>query len=153
MSKPVPRIAGATLAMITGVMASAQAPVDDSRVRQIESEILRLQQQVDFQARRIEALEQAARIRPPASPISPGIRAPDSAPVWLDTANWDRVKTGMSVQEIIAILGRPTSTRNDDAGQLSVMFYAMELGQGKYLSGSIRLEGAVVAGIHRPELK
>ncbi len=138
---------------LTAAPAVAQIPVDDLRVRQLEAEVRRLQQQVDAQARRIELLEQAARLTAPGLPSVSGIRAPDPSPVWLVTANWDRVKPGMTPQEVIAILGRPTSTRNDDDGKLRVMFYAMELGPEKYLSGNIRLDDSGVVEINRPVLK
>ena len=149
-------VAHVTLAMLCAAplaAAHAQIPVDDLRVRQLESEVRRLQQQVDAQARRIEMLEQEARVASPGPPSVPGIRAPDTSPGWLVTANWDRLQPGMTVQEVIAILGRPTSTRNDDDGKLRLLFYAMELGPEKYLSGNIRFDDSGVAEINRPVLK
>lgn len=143
----------AALAFAMVPPASAQIPVDDLRVRQLEADIRRLQQQVDAQARRIEDLERAAHLSSPAMPAASGIRPPDPSPVWLTSASWDRVKTGMSALEVIAILGRPTSTRNDGDGKLRVMFYAMELGPDKYLSGTIRLDDTGVVEINRPALK
>jgi hypothetical protein len=138
---------------LAALPAFAQAPVDDLRVRQLESEVRRLQQQVDAQARRIEDLERAAHLSPSAVPSVPGVRPPDPSPVWLTSANWDRVKTGMTALEVIAVLGRPTSTRNDEDGKLRVMFYAMELGPDRYLSGTIRLDDTGVVEINRPVLK
>ena len=138
---------------MTALSAAAQVPVDDLRVRQLESEVRRLQLQVDQQARRIEMLEQAARLAPPGASPVPGVRPPDTSPVWLTTASWDGIKTGMSALEVIAILGRPTSTRNDDDGKLRVLFYAMELGPDRYLSGTIRLDDSGVVEINRPALK
>lgn len=141
------------LAPMATAPAFAQIPVDDLRVRQLEAEILRLQQQVDAQALRIEALERAARLTPPDPSSVSSVRAPDTSPVWLATANWDRVKPGMTALEVIAILGRPTSTRNSEDGKLRVLFYAMELGPDKYLSGTIRLDDSGVTEINRPMLK
>jgi hypothetical protein len=143
----------AALALTVGPVAVAQIPVDDLRVRQLEAEVRRLQQQVDAQARRIEDLERAARLTPPTTSSPPGILPPDPSPVWLTSASWDRVKTGMTALEVIAVLGRPTSTRNDADGKLRLMFYAMELGPDKYLSGTIRLDDMGVAEINRPALK
>jgi hypothetical protein len=131
----------------------AQIPVDDLRVRQLETDVRRLQQQVDAQARRIEDLERAAQLSPPTTSSAAGIRPPDPSPVWLTNANWDRIKAGMTALEVVAVLGRPTSTRNDDDGKLRVMFYAMELGPDKYLSGTIRLDDTGVVEINRPTLK
>lgn len=154
MSRLTTRMA-ALIVMVFAVAAPGlgQIPVDDLRVRQLETEVRRLQQQVDAQARRIERLEQEARLASPGAPTMSGIRAPDASPVWLAVANWDRVKAGMTSLEVIAILGRPTSTRNDDDGKLRTLFYAMELGPEKYLSGNIQLDDSGVVEINRPELK
>lgn len=140
------------LALIAAPAAS-QIPVDNLRVSQLEGEIRRLHQQLQAQARRIERLEQEARLSPPTSPSTAGIRPPDTSPGWLSIANWDRVMPGMTALEVIAILGRPTSTRNDDDSRLSVLFYAMELGPDKYLSGTIRLDDSGVVEVNRPALK
>ena len=133
--------------------AVAQAPVDDLRVRQLESEMYRLQRELEAQRQRIAALEQAARITPPAALVAPGPRPENTSPAWLVTANWDRIKTGMKTQEVIAILGRPTSTRIDDAGKLRLLFYAMELGPQAFLSGTVRMEDDAVAEVNRPVLR
>lgn len=140
-------------ALASAVPAFAQLPVDDLRVRQLESEIRRLQQQVEAQARRIELLEQAARITAPSAPSPSSSRVPEGSPAWLVTANWDRVMPGMTVLEVVAILGRPTSTRRDDDDQLNLLFYAMELGPERYLSGTISVEDSLVVEINRPALK
>jgi hypothetical protein len=153
MSNPIRHLATlGTLALIAAP-AAPQIPVDNLRVSQLEAEIRRLQQQVQAQAHRIERLELEARLSSPTSPSTPGIRPPDSSPVWLTTANWDRVMPGMTALEVIAILGRPTSTRNHDDGSLSTLFYAMELGPDKYLSGKIRLDDSGVVEINSPALK
>jgi hypothetical protein len=130
----------------------AQMPVDDFRVRQLESEVQRLQRQVDDQSRRIAALEYAANIPTTSQSFGPVPRE-NTSPSWLVAASWDRVKPGMKVAEVIAILGRPTSTRNSDDGKLRLMYYAMEMGAGGILSGTIRFEDAGVVEINRPVLK
>lgn len=130
----------------------AQLPVDDLRVRQLENEVMRLRRELDMQSRRIEMLEQAARIVPPAVSSVPGPRA-DSSPAWLIAASWDRVKPGMKVQEVIAVLGRPTSTRYSDDGKLRLLFYAMEVGTEAVLSGTVRLDDSGVVEINRPALR
>lgn len=151
MSSPTRQFATLTMIAIA-TTASAQLPVDDLRVRQLESEVMRLQRELEDQARRIEMLEQAARITSPALLPAPGPRA-DSSPSWLVAASWDRIKPGMKSQEVIAILGRPTSTRHTDDGKLSVLFYAMEIGTDNFLSGNIRLGDSGVVEINRPVLK
>jgi len=144
--------ATAAIAIVTAA-AFAQVPADDSRVRYLESEVTRLQREVDAQSRRIEALEQAARIASPLQSPASGLRM-DTSPAWLVAASWDRLKIGMKSQEVIAVLGRPTSTRNNNDGKLSLLFYAMEVGRDTVLSGTIRLDGdGVVTEINRPMLK
>jgi hypothetical protein len=135
--------------------ARAQAPVDDWRVRQLESEVTRLQRALDAQSRRIEMLEQAARIAPPTTlpGAGPVPRPPNTSPAWLVAASWDRIKPGMKVAEVIAILGRPTSDRYSEEGKLRLMFYAMELAADAVLSGTIRVDDSGVVEINRPVLK
>lgn len=140
-------------AFAAGNPAVAQLPVDDLRVRQLESELYRLQRELEAQRQRIAALEQAARIAPAPALVAPGARAENTSPAWLVTANWDRIRTGMKAQEVIAILGRPTSTRIDDAGQLRLLFYAMELGPQTFLSGTIRMEEDAVVEVNRPTMR
>ncbi len=149
------RFATLALATIAFTMpASAQLPVDDLRVRQLESEVQRLQREVDAQARRIEMLEQAARMATPGAALNaPVPHAENTSPAWLVASSWDRIKPGMTTLDVVAILGRPTSTRNTDDGKGRVFFYAMELSPDELLGGSIRFGDAGVVEIKRPVLK
>jgi hypothetical protein len=140
-------------AMVGAASAGAQAPVDDWRVRQLESEVTRLQRALDAQSRRLEMLEQAARITPPATLPGPVPRPPNTSPAWLVGASWDLIKPGMKVAQVIAILGRPTSDRYSEEGKLRLMYYAMELAADAVLSGTIRLDDSGVVEINRPVLK
>jgi hypothetical protein len=133
--------------------ARAQLPVDDQRVHQLESEVMRLQRELDAQSRRIENLEQAARIAPPPQAPASVLPPANTSPSWLVAASWDRIKLGMQPLEVFAILGRPTSTRHTDDGKLNVLFYAMELGPNAFLTGTIRLDDTGVVEINRPVLK
>lgn len=147
--------AAAILALAGATPVHAQIPVDDLRVRQLENDVMRLQRTVEDQARRIQWLEQAARLASPSLVLpQPGPSlSQDSSPAWLVAASWDRIKTGMTPQQVMAVLGRPTSTRNAEDGKLRLMYYAMELGQDTYLSGTIRLDDTGVVEINRPALK
>jgi hypothetical protein len=143
----------AIVACVLAVPALAQLPIDDSRVRYLESEVSRLQREIDSQSRRIEALEQAVRIASPGVTLAPGLRM-DTSPAWLVAASWDRLKIGMKSTEVIAVLGRPTSTRSTEDGKLYLLFYAMEVGHDAVLSGTIRLDtSGAVTEINRPVLK
>ena len=145
----------AILALATTTAAHAQIPVDDLRVRQLEQDLMRLQRTVEDQARRIQWLEQAARIASPSTPlpIAESSTSQNSSPAWLVSASWDRIKTGMTPQQVMAVLGRPTSTRSAEDGKLRLMYYAMELGQDTYLTGTIRVDDTGVVEINRPVLK
>lgn len=147
--------AAAILVLVSTAPVHAQIPVDDLRVRQLETELMRLQRTVEDQARRIQWLEQAARMVSPSAllPIPEPSSSQNSSPSWLVAASWDRIRTGMTPQQVMAVLGRPTSTRNAEDGKLRLMYYAMELGQDTYLSGTIRLDDTGVVEINRPVLK
>ncbi len=145
----------AILALASAVPVAAQIPVDDLRVRQLETELMRLQRTVEDQARRIQWLEQAARLASPAAVLpQPEVsESQNSSPAWLVAASWDRIRTGMTPQQVMAVLGRPTSTRMTGDGKLRLMYYAMELGQDTSLSGTIRVDDTGVVEINRPVLK
>ncbi len=141
------------LAVPTATTALAQMPVDDLRVRQLETELQRLQRELDAQSRRLQMLEQAARIVPPLVPSAPMSSAENSSPAWLVATIWDRIKPGMKAADVIAILGRPTSARYTDDGRIRVLFYAMEIGATALLAGNIRVDDTGVVEINRPVLK
>jgi hypothetical protein len=144
------------LAVITIALtapAFAQVPVDDLRVRQLEQEVMRLQRELDAQSRRLQVLEQSARVVSPVYPTLPAAPAENSSPAWLVSAAWDRIKPGMKATDVIAILGRPTSARYTDDGRIRVLFYAMEIGATALLAGNIRVDDTGVVEINRPVLK
>lgn len=141
------------IAVATPATGFAQVPVDDQRVRQLESEVMRLQRELDAQSRRLQMLEQAARIVPPLVPALPASAAENSSPAWLVSTTWDRIKPGMKAPDVIAILGRPTSARYTDDGKIRILFYAMEIGATALLAGNIRVDDTGVVEINRPVLK
>lgn len=146
-------LAAAATALGAAAPAMAQVPVDDLRVRQLESELQRLQRELDAQSRRLQMLEQAARIAPPLPSTAPLSAAENSSPAWLVSTTWDRIKPGMKATDVIAILGRPTSARYTDGGKINVLFYAMEIGATALLAGNIRVDDTGVVEINRPVLK
>jgi hypothetical protein len=146
-------IAATAVTLATSV--HAQVPVDDLRVRQLETDLMRLQRTVDEQSRRIQYLEQAMQLASPSfsSLVPTPSQQQNSSPAWLVTASWDRIKPGMTPQQVMAILGRPTSSRTAEDGKLRLLYYVMELGQDIYLSGTIRVDDTGVVEINRPVLK
>ena len=126
---------------------------DELRVRQLENEVMRLQREIDAQSQRIERLESSTRSPGSAPPVVVAPRAEDSSPAWLVNTNWDKLHKGMKELEVIALLGRPTSVRNDDNAKTQTMFYALELGPNAFLTGNVRFGDTGVVEINRPALR
>src|SRR6185295_13019005 len=103
MTTGVLLIAAATLAVPLPALAQ-----DELRVRQLESEVLRLQREIDAQNLRIERLESGARVSGSSPPPVVTSRPADNSPAWLVSTNWDKLRPGMKEFEVIALLGRPT---------------------------------------------
>jgi hypothetical protein len=143
----------AVLALFSS-LPSANAADEQLRIRQLENEVMRLQRELDAQARRIDGLERSARgITQPSAPPSSVSRPADSSPAWLLTANWDRIRPGMKELDVIALLGRPTSVRTEDNGKVRALLYAMELGPNSVLAGNVRMGDAGVSEINKPTLR
>ena len=125
---------------------------DDLRVLHLESEVRRLERELELQARRIDQLERSARTAgvPNASVSEPYA---DSSPAWLVSTNWDRLRPGMKTADVVALLGRPTSVRTDAQGHARSLWYAMELGPSAVLSGNVQLSDAGVSKINKPMLR
>ena len=130
---------------------------DDLRLRQVETDVRQLRQQVEMQNQRIDRLESSARM-PPGSAAAPSVAtgpraADDASPAWLVSTNWDKLRTGMKELDVIALLGRPTSVRTDENAKTRTMFYAMELGPNAFLTGHVTFGDSGVAEINRPTLR
>ena len=134
---------------------SNAAPVDDSRIMQLEQEVRALQRLVDQQARRIDALEAAMRqprSRLPATPSTTVVKTSDAG-AWLKSANWDKVQVGMSASDVIGVLGPPITVRKSENGNTQTLFYTLELEAGGFLSGHVVIIDERVLEIHKPALK
>ncbi len=143
----------ATLAL-SSLLATPALAQEDIRVRQLEGEVQRLQRELATQARRIDQLERDMRLSGTTTRAAAGSSRPaDSSPAWLVVGNWDRIRTGMKELDVISILGRPTSARQDEAGKASTFFYALELGPNAVLVGSLKFDQAGVAEVKRPGLR
>jgi hypothetical protein len=147
---------GFVLAVLTGAPAYSQR-VDDLRVRQLETEVMRLQRELDAQSRRLDALErgqrEAAAARPSSALPSVPSRQEDDSPAWLISTNWDKVRPGMRELDVIALLGRPTTVRIDPDRKGRLLMYAMELGPNAILAGNVRFTDAGVVEVNRPQLR
>jgi hypothetical protein len=126
---------------------------DELRVRQLETEVMRLQREIDAQSYRIESLERSVRTGAPVAPVAAMPRAADNSPAWLVTSNWERLRRGMKDVDVIAVLGRPTSVRTEADGKSHTLLYALEIGPNAVLAGNVRMGETGVAEINRPTLK
>jgi hypothetical protein len=125
------------------------ATANDLRLMQLEHEVRRLERQVQALTRRVEEAERPRfdAARPPVESKSP--TAPGDA--WLDAAKWRNVKTGMSELEVIALLGAPTSMREEAGAR--VLLYALEVGASGFLGGSVRVRESAVIAVETPRLR
>ena len=132
----------------------------DLKVDQLEQDVRDLKQELFRQQRRIDKLE-GDLLRSNSMPRrrvdvpSPGIEEAAAEPTraWLSAANWERVRTGMSESEVLEILGPPTTLRKSDDGAKATLFYALEIGTGSFLAGSVALANKQVVEIAKPALR
>jgi len=130
---------------------------DDIRVGKLEQDVLELQRLIRQQERRIESLERelatAPRSGAPAPAPAAG-RATNSAQsgLWTNTANWEKLQPGMPELEVVQVLGPPTSLRDATDGS-KTLYYAMEIGTGSFLMGSIVIADRRILEIHKPTFK
>jgi hypothetical protein len=132
-------------------LISAFARADDFKIIKLEQDVRNLERQVGTLSRQIDELRvrlSRSGERPVSAPSS-AAEPPSSA--WLVTSNWDRIRAGMSELEVINVLGPPTSMRVDDDAR--VLLYALEIGTGGFLSGSLTLKERQVVDVERPTLK
>ena len=144
----------AFLALIVLLAPSASIAADDLKVSQLEQDVRDLQRQVRAQSQQIDELRmQLGRpaTQPGTSPSAASVASTASVRTWVDASRWQRLKTGMSELEVIALLGAPTSMRMKDNDR--VLLYAMEIGSSGFLSGSVTLRGRVVVEVQVPALR
>jgi hypothetical protein len=140
-------------------LASPALADDAARVSRLESEIQQLRTQVDEQNRRIQRLEAELARRSGAKeasqatkPAASENRAPPAASAgpqpWHAAASWSRVAKGMSVQEVIAILGEPTSIEAVEG--FKTLFYRGTNAVGAGISGIVNLRDERVVAVVKP---
>ncbi|MFO7325409.1 MAG: hypothetical protein DIU62_006815 [Pseudomonadota bacterium] len=123
-------------------------------VRQLQREVQVLTQLVDQLRARADApgpLPPAQPILPRQSPFPAPPRTDESLPRWVDAARWRGIRPGMSELEVVGELGPPTSTRVEDPQR--TLLYALEIGPGAFLAGSVTLRDHAVTSVEIPVLK
>ena len=140
------------LALLCSLWFSA-AGADDFKVIKLEQDVRNLERQVGELTRQVAALQR----RNPSAEVPATARereVPDTNdnPLWYSRANWDRVRVGMDELEVMRLLGKPTSVRGVE-GETRTLFYAMEIGTGAFLGGSVELQERRVTAVKAPVLK
>ncbi len=140
--------------------AAPSAHAQDAATVQLQQDVLELKRVNQLLERRIESLEiqlsgQGGQTASGLAtrPGTPGAASANPATLrWMNNAEWERIKPGMPEMEVIRILGVPNSLRDADPGR-QVIFYALEIGTGRFLSGSVTLADHRVVDVQRPALK
>jgi hypothetical protein len=149
------RQAFGTLLLAALIGVPQRAPADDIRERQLEIDIEQLRREVQAQARRIDQLERGTARSTERSVADSARNAPPppvKAPPWLVSANWDRVRPGMSEAEVAKILGPATSQRAGDSAT-TLLLYALEIQEGVFLAGRVEFQAGRVSAVQKPALR
>lgn len=147
------------LPLLATAQDSAQIARLDQEVRQLQREMVTLTQLVNQLRNEVHRAATTVATAPLPAPAAPADSRRSAAPAqtadttarWVDADRWQRLKPGMSELEVIGELGVPTSIRSEDDAH--ILFYALELGPGAFLAGSVRLRDQVVTSIEIPALK
>ena len=137
------------------LLASGVAAANELQTINLQQDVLELQRLVRQQQTRIEALERQLSNRAPVtSTPAPGIGRTTEVPAnWLNDSDWARVRPGTSELEVIRILGVPSSLRRSADGAQRILYYALEIGTGGFLSGSVTIADHKVIEVEKPTIK
>jgi hypothetical protein len=137
------------------LLVSAVTVADELKTTNLQQDVLELQRLVRQQQTRIEALERQLGSRPPVTTTAtPGVTRTTEVPAnWLNGGDWDRVRPGTSELEVIRILGVPNSLRKSADGGRRILYYALEIGTGGFLSGSVTIADHKVVEVEKPTIK
>lgn len=143
----------ATVAILMLALADVATAADDYKIIKLEQDVRRLEQQVRDLSREIAELRRQAGASTVPAPRDQEQVTPPSSGLWLQAKNWQRLRIGMSELEVIDTLGPPTSTRLAPDGAARILFYALEIDAGSFLSGSVEVRDRRVVEIKEPALK
>ncbi len=139
------------LALVLAIPAHA---AEDFRVMKLEQDVRTLERQVQALQRLVGELQLRARQANPALEVNADRGASSTEPdqAWLNSAAWNRVRTGMSELEVIEILGKPTAMR-PDANDRRALLYTLEIGATSFLTGSVSFGNGKVVEIQKPAVR
>ena len=150
------RFVWAMAAIAAPAVSSAENAADALKIAVLEQDVRELKLQLQAQHRRIDSLEaQLSASRPALAPPAerPPAKTSDDQRPWLQIDNWDRVQLGASELELIQLLGPPTTLRKDATGDRQTLMYALEIGTGNFLTGSVIVENRRVVQVNKPTLQ
>ena len=135
------------LSLASGVHA------DEIREQRLEQQLQELRRQVDVQSRRIDQLESLMRASGASAPSwSTKVPPPAEASPWMVASNWDRIRPGMTQDQVAGILGEPNNERPGEAGATTLL-YALEIQEGVFLAGRVELQDGKVTAVQKPALR
>ena len=136
------------------------APIDEFRISDLEQKVRELENASREHARLIMQLQGQPGVTP--STLPSGSKTQSNEARWLSSANWQRIKAGMTELQVIEILGPPTQVRLAEAGPIPArlnevhgrtMMYGMEIGRSGFLVGQVLLRNSQVISVEIPRLK
>ena len=139
------------LAALASLPAASWA-ADDQRISFLEQEVRNLQRQMQAVTWQLDQLRNRVE---PAAPSTPGrtgaVTATDELPQWVDASRWRKLRVGMSELEVVGMLGKPSSMRDEEGGRL--LLYALEIGSSGFLGGSVKVREHAVVEVRPPMLQ
>jgi hypothetical protein len=141
------------IALVLALAIPAHA-AEDFRVMKLEQDVRTLERQVQSLQRLVNELQLRARQANPALELHTdrGASSTETDQAWLNSAAWNRVRTGMSELEVIEILGKPTALR-PDANDRRALLYTLEIGATSFLTGAVSFDNGKVVNIQKPTVR
>jgi len=138
--------------LLATTLSSVAVAASDPLVEQLRTDLRTLEREVRELSRRVDQLQTQS---PPVERSPVGVMRRSTAPdpsAWIAPEKWEQVRSGMTAQQVILVLGTPVSMRTDDAG-VQTLFYTLPIGDGGFLTGTIRLRDDAVLDVQKPTLK
>ena len=132
------------VALLPGLVAA-----QDTRFIKLEQDVRNLERTVQDLARQLGDLRLQLSLSSATQPRQKVAPAPRSG--WLKAENWASVRSGMSEDEVKAILGNPTAARTEDGAR--VLHYATDIGPEAILAGRVTLRDGRVTEVEQPTLR
>jgi len=140
---------GWSVVLTFGVLGAARAAYGqtvEQRLNDTLNEITILKRVIAEQDRRISQLEKAVEALRAGSAADKGQTGAASEPaksktskaLWQDPAAWGKVQEGMTEEQVVALLGKPTSVESEASYRVLIYETKKAMGAGA-LSGKVKL--------------